>query len=180
MYLKPLKFLTASLLFLVLLPTLSFAASLDRFAGTYGGSADLIIEGETELRDLSTTIALTDEGFSVTWTSVVYKSDGRKTEKTYTIEFLPTDRANIFGSAMKTNMFGKQTPLDPLKGEPFVWSRLEGNTLSVFSLFINEVGEYDMQEYHRTLADGGLDLRFVGLSNGIPQKEIRAFLEREE
>ena len=100
-------------------------------------------------------------------------------ERTYQIEFVPSQRDSIYGSAMKTNIFGKQVPLDPLKGEPFVWARFEGDTFSVFSLFINEVGEYEMQEYHRTLADGGLNLLFRRVSNGVPQKEITAFLARQ-
>ncbi|MGB3244711.1 MAG: hypothetical protein WBB25_09260 [Sulfitobacter sp.] len=174
------KSLIVAVLLSVFVPTLTLASSIDRFYGTYVGEGDLIAEGESERRNLSTTIAPTKNGFSVTWTSVVYRSDGRHTVKSYTIEFLPSDRENIFGSAMKTNVFGKQIPLDPLQGEPFVWSRLDGDTLSVFSLFIDDVGQYDMQEYHRTLAEGGLDLRFVRLSKGQLQKEIRAFLKREE
>jgi hypothetical protein len=32
---------------------------------------------------------------------------------------------------------------DPLQGEPFVWARFEGDTLSGF-FFINVVGEYEI------------------------------------
>lgn len=165
---------------MLLLPMMAFAAQIEDFVGTYTGESDAVLEGETEPRDLSATIALTKDGFSVTWTSVVYRRDGRRTAKAYTIEFLPSERDGIYGSAMKMNVFGKQVPLDPLKGEPFVWARLDGDTLSVFSLFITEDGEYHMQEYHRTLADGGLDLLFRSLSHGDPQKEIRARLKRTQ
>lgn len=162
-----------------LFPMLVLAADIDRFVGTYVGEADLAIAGEAKQRDMSTTIQKTKDGFSVSWTSIIYRSDGKTKENTYDIEFVPSQRERIFGSAMKTNIFGKQTPLDPLRGEPFVWSRFEGDTFTVYSLFINEVGEYEMQEYHRTLAEGGLNLLFRRVSNGIPQKEIVAFLARQ-
>lgn len=161
-------------------PALLLAAPIERFVGSYSGEADVILEGEADLRDLNTTITSTDDGFSVTWSSGVEKIDGRQTNKTYTIEFLPSDRSDIYGSAMKTNVFGKNVPLDPLKGEPFVWARLEGDTLSLFSLFINEAGDHTIQEYHRTLAEGGLNLRFVKVDSGEPLQELRGFLKRED
>lgn len=159
---------------------LAHAATINDFLGTYSGSADIDVSGELERRDMSATIARTKTGFTISWTSIIARTDGRTTEKTYTIEFVPSDRDNIFGSAMQRNVFGKSVPLDPLKGEPFVWARLEADTLTVFSLFINESGDYEMQEYHRTLADGGLDLEFRRMRDGIAEKEIRTFLKRTD
>lgn len=172
------KLLALSFLVLVLASQGLQAAGLDRFVGTYAGTADYAIDGEQQPRALSTTIEITDDGFNVSWTSVIYKSDGEARENTYSINFVPSHRENIFSSAMKTNVFGKQTPLDPMNGEPFVWARVEGDRFTVFSLFINEEGDYEMQEYHRTLAEGGLDLLFLRLNKGVPQKEITAFLKR--
>lgn len=80
---------------------------------------------------------------------------------------------------MQTNVFGKQIPLNPLKGEPFVWSRVVNDTLTVFSLFINEAGDYEMQEYHRTLAEGGLSLEFRRFQNGLKVRTVETFLARE-
>jgi hypothetical protein len=163
----------------LLLPAIVFAADVDRFIGTYEGQAETVLDGETKGRDLRASVESSGKGFNLSWTSVSYKVGGDVKERTYEIEFVPSQRDSIYGSAMKTNMFGKQVPLDPLKGEPFVWARFESNTFSVFSLFINEVGEYELQEYHRTLVDGGLDLLFRRVSNGVPQKEITAFLARQ-
>jgi hypothetical protein len=176
-FLNPLQIL--SLAVFTLFPVLLWASDIDRFAGTYSGRSDTVLDGESQGRDLKTTISLTDDGFNISWTSITFKLDETPRAKTYEIEFVPSQRDNIYGSAMKTNMFGKQVPLDPLQGEPFVWSRFDDDTLSVFSLFINEVGEYEMQEFHRTLQDGGLDLLFRRVSNGVPQKEINAFLARQ-
>lgn len=163
-----------------LIPITTWAADIDQFVGTYIGEADVTIDGEAQARDMSVMIAAEGNGFTVRWTSVTYKIDSDAKSKTYTIEFVPSQRDGIYGSAMKSNMFGKQVPLDPLQGEPFVWARFEDDTLSVFSLYINEVGEYEMQEYHRTLVDAGLDLVFRRVSNGVSDTEITAFLEREE
>ncbi len=166
------------LMCLLLWPAVGHAANIDEFEGIFEGEAEFVFEGVTQRRDMSTTIKATKAGFVLSWTSVTYKGDGRTKTKTYTIEFSPSQRDNIYKSAMKTNVFGKETPLDPLQGEPFVWARLEGETLSLFSLFINDAGEYEVQEFHRTLVDGGLDLVFRLVHNGAAEKEIRTELKR--
>jgi hypothetical protein len=53
------------------------------------------------------------------------------------------------------------------------------DTLTVFSLFINEAGDYEMQEYHRTLAEGGLALEFRRFQNGEKVRAVETFLARE-
>ncbi|NNE53837.1 MAG: hypothetical protein HKN30_15725 [Sulfitobacter sp.] len=168
------------LLFVFLFNSIAYAADVDRFAGTYTGNAEFMADGEKQRRDLSTTITPNKNGFTLSWTSVTYKKDGRTKEATYTIEFVPSPREGIYSSAMKVNVFGKRRPLDPLNGEPFVWTRIEGDTFSTYSLFITESGEYEMQEYHRTLTEGGLDLIFRRIRDSELQREINAFLAREE
>lgn len=175
---KKIKFRYLSLIFFLLFSNIAFAANLEQFEGTYKGEAEFVFAGETQHRDMSATIRATKTGFVLSWTSVTYKDDGRTKSKTYTIEFIPSARDNIYKSAMKKNLFGNDEPLDPLHGEPFVWARLDGETLSVFSLFINSVGEYEVQEFHRTLTEGGLDLVFRRVHDGAAEKEIRTFLAR--
>ena len=96
----------------------------------------------------------------------------------YEIEFVPTDREGVFAAAQTRNVFGHSVQLDPMKGEPFVWSRIVGDTLSVYSLHVDAEGVYQIQEYHRTLAEGGLDLNYQSVRNGEIQRSIDAFLER--
>ena len=164
---------------LVLLPSFGFASGITPFVGTFAGQAEFEENGQTQKRDMSTTIEETKNGFTITWTSVTYKSDGRTKAKTYTIEFLPSQRDNIYQAAMKSNLFGKAVPLDPLAGEPFVWARLVDDTFSLYSLFINEAGEYEIQEFHRTLVEAGLELVFLRVRNGAPEREIRTVLQRQ-
>ncbi|MDG1169131.1 MAG: hypothetical protein P8N14_08030 [Sulfitobacter sp.] len=168
-----------ALLFL-LLPSFGMADDIQRFAGTYTGFAEITVDGNVLKRDMSVTIEPTKDAFELSWTSVTYRADGRVKKQTYTIDFVPSARDNIFQSAMKKNLFGKSTPLDPLQGEPFVWARFVGDTFSVFSLFINEIGDYEMQEFHRTLVDDGLELVFRRVHNGVPEREITTKLMREE
>jgi hypothetical protein len=163
----------------IALPSMTKADIITPFLGAYIGSAKFVEGGKTVHRDMSARIEETDDGFSISWTSATYKPDGRIKEKSYTIEFVPSVRDGIYASAMQTNVFGKQIPLNPLKGEPFVWSRIVDDTLTVFSLFINEAGNYEMQEYHRTLAEGGLDLEFRRFQNGDKVRAVETFLKRE-
>jgi hypothetical protein len=79
---------------------------------------------------------------------------------------------------MKRNVFGHDVQLDPMKGEPYVWARIHGDTLSVYSLFVAEDGGYEIQQFDRTLATGGLDLDFQSVRNGEIQRTVSTFLTR--
>ena len=134
-------------------------------------------------RDISVTIGPTRKkgGFFVSWTTVSRKSGKQASKmkrKVYDIKFRPTQRSGIFSSAMKTNVFGGQTTLDPLQGEPFVWARIKGDTLTVHTLTITVEGDYEMQIYNRTLNDQGLLLEYSRLRSGEQLKQITAPLVR--
>ena len=101
------------------LPTL--AADVSDFLGTFTGTAKISSDGSEADRDMSVTISDAKGGFTLSWTSIIHKTDGRVKENKYTITFTPSQRDGIFASAMKTNVFGKAVPLDPLKGDPYVW-----------------------------------------------------------
>lgn len=153
---------------------------LQRFVGEYAGSAEVTrADGSSENRDMSVIIDTTKEGFAVEWTSVTYKSDGRRKEKSYSIEFHPSDREGIYAAAMKRNVFGHSVQLDPMKGEPYVWGRVYGDTLTVFSMFVDDQGGYEMQQFDRTLTDSGLTLEFTSTRNGHHQKSVTTFLQRQ-
>lgn len=166
---------------LALLLSVSAAlADIAPFVGSYAGSADIELQdGSVQKRDMSVKIGETDDGFEVEWTSVSYRSDGRTKAKTYKIEFIPSGRGDVFAAAMQRNVFGHAVQLDPMKGEPYVWARLEGPTLTVYSLFVREDGGYDIQQFDRTLAENGLDLHFTRFGNGVKDREVKTFLARE-
>jgi len=165
---------------LLSVPVPAGAATIADFAGSYKGTAEIRSEdGTTRKRDMSVDISVTKKGFKVEWSTVTYKPDGSAKEKTYSIDFIPTDRSGVFAAAMRKNVFGHEVQLDPMKGEPYVWSHLHGDTLTVFSLFVDEQGEYEMQQFSRTLADGGLQLEFSSVRNGEKQRAISTFLKRQ-
>ena len=173
-----LRFAAAASAALLLFAASAPAADFDRFIGSYSGSAQVENNGVSSQRDMSVTIGATKQGFEVNWKSISHKADGRIKEKEYTINFLPTQRGGIYSSAMGVNVFGNPIPLDPMKGDPYVWSRITGDTLTVFSLLIDDRGGYEMQEYNRSLAAGGLNLEYKRIRNGEKLKSISVFLEK--
>ncbi len=155
-------------------------ADIARFVGTYSGSAMVTnVDGTAHHRDMSVEISETKKGFVVQWTSTRYRTDGSEKAKSYKINFQPSDRGNVFAAAMGKNVFGHDVQLDPMQGEPYVWARLVGDTLSVFSLFVTDIGGYELQQYDRTLVDEGLQLDFKRLSNGLPLRSVTTLLTRE-
>jgi hypothetical protein len=176
----PGRVISAIVVLLMLLTLPAHASPISRFVGEYTGSASLVsTDGSKPHRNMNVVISESKKEFTVQWTSTTIKPDGRVKEKSYSINFTPSDRDGIYAAAMEQNLFGQSVQLDPMKGEPYVWGRISGDTLSVFSLFVNEEGGYEMQQYDRTLADGGLQLDFSLSSNGEELRSVSAFLERQ-
>ncbi len=154
------------------------AAAIDPFLGNYTGRT--ISSGEDGLseRDLAVTIEKLDKGFRVAWTTVSQRPDGSLKRKAYRIDFKPSVRPSIYSSSMRKNKFGRSVPLDPLKGEPYVWAKIEGRTLTVYALLITDQGGYEMQVYRRTLSAQGLELSFNRFRDGQRLKAIEGTLVR--
>lgn len=159
-------------------PALAADAALAQFFGTYVGEATQAPNEPLEQRDLTTKISPHDtNGFTLEWTTVIRRADG-PARRSYKVSFSPSDRPGIFGSAMRNDMFGQSGPLDPLKGDPYLWARLSGRTLTVHALLITDDGGYEVQTYERTLAEGGMVLRFSRNDNGREMKTVVGKLKR--
>jgi hypothetical protein len=155
-------------------------ADISRFVGNYVGSAEVTLaDGTKQPRDMNVGIAETRNGFRVDWTTATIRPDGSRNPKSYSIEFVPSDRGDVYAAAMKRNVFGHDVQLDPMKGEPYVWARIVGDTLSVYSLFVSEDGGYEIQQFDRTLARGGLTLDYQSVRNGKINRTVSTFLERQ-
>ena len=160
-------------------PAQASDAAIDAFFGRYSGSAISTSDEGLSKRDLSVHIDDAGAGaFSLDWITFTRKADGRRKRKSYSITFKPTKRENIYASAMQRDKFGNAVPLDPLKGEPYVWARIQGKTLTVHALHIIEDGGYELQIYERTLREKGLDLRFSRIRNGEQLRVITGSLVR--
>ena len=78
------------------------------FVGDYVGSAEVVTaDGERIPRDMSVSIRANKKGFTVEWTSTTRKPDGRLKSKSYSIDFLPTERKGIYSAGMRRNVFGQ-------------------------------------------------------------------------
>ena len=152
---------------------------IEPFFGHFEGKT--IVEGDdaTTSRDLAVDIQPDGDAFRVIWTTATRQADGDIKRKTYSIGFQATKRPGIFRSTMGTDMFGNRVPLDPMKGDPYVWSRVADGTLTVYSLQITDDGGYDLQVYERRL-DGPdrMSLRFSRFREGEPPRELTAILKR--
>ena len=151
---------------------------IQSFYGAYEGESISTSDEDLGKRDLAIAIVPRKNGFNLTWTTITYADGSSGVRKTYSIDFVPTRRDNIYSSAMRTDMFGNRVPLNPLEGDPFVWATIHGKTLTVYALLITPAGGYEMQTYHRTLTGQGLHLEFSRLRNGVPQRFITGTLVR--
>ncbi len=144
------------------------AASADftAFFGEYEGEAVSENDGEVRKRDLRVNISAFENGFTVNWISVTKRPNGKLNRKEHAINFLPTRRENIFRSGERKDLFGNAVPMDPLKGDPYVWARIHDETLTVHALHVLEDGGYEMQTYARTRIPEGLSLRYSRVRDG--------------
>lgn len=164
----------------VSLPSVAWAADpWEKFVGTYMGLGRDMSDNKAT-RDLEVVITPRDsgKGFRVEWTAVVYRADSTLDRRTMAVEFLPGGRDGVFGAAMRKDMFGQAVALDPLKGEPYVWSVIQGDTLIVHMLLILDDGAYQMQSYYRTLTPDGMKLVFKRTSGGVTETAVEADLMR--
>ncbi|WP_258548802.1 MULTISPECIES: hypothetical protein [Thalassospira] len=162
-------------------PFVAQAASIDPFVGDYHGVTIEHADGELQARDLDVSIEKTERGFNVDWATVIHKKDGREKNVSLSIEFYSTERPDIYGSAMRSGLFGKRIPNDPLKGEPFFWARIVGKTLTIHALYITDEGGYEMQVYERKLDDdGNMDLVFSRFRDGKQIRDITGKLTRQK
>jgi hypothetical protein len=173
----------AILLFTALLAAAGNACAqegITPFIGEFRGRAISESTNGLDERDLSVVIeARKKGGFVLEWTTVSRgSSSGRLKKSSYTVEFIATKRPNIYSSAMKTNVFGGRQALDPLKGDPYVWARIDGRTLTQYVMIITDEGGYEMQTYERTLIASGMSLRFSRVRDGKVLKEVNGTLER--
>jgi hypothetical protein len=149
------------------------------FIGEFAGKSSSEVDGVEKRRDLSVDISETKDGFNVSWTTTTFKKDKPKT-KSYSIDFIESDREHIYQAAQKKNVFGGREPLDPMKGDAYAWARVEGQKLTIYALVITEDGGFEMQTYDRILlGDDNLHLKFSRIRDGETLKTIDTNLYRQ-
>lgn len=152
------------------------ALGIEAFFGEFEGEAVTDQEGELRTRDLRVKISAVKRGFNVNWISVTKRSDGKLKRKEYSIDFHPTRRKGIYRSGERRDMFGNAVPRDPMQGEPYVWARIHGDTLTVHALHVLEDGGYEMQTYERKRVPEGLDLKYSRVRDGKILRTVNGML----
>ena len=179
-------FWTRTLLVLVVTGwTLTASAARDYseaepFYGEFEGEAVMTTDGEITQRDLRVKISPHSEGFTVGWIAVSRKPSGKVKRKEQTIDFYPTRRDHIYRSGERRDFFGNPVPRDPLKGDPYVWARIDGSTLTIYAMHVLEDGGYEMQVFERTRIPEGLELKYHRVRDGEVLRTITGILREVE
>ena len=111
----------------------------------------------------STTLA--GSGPISAWAVDPNNPDIRRREATLT--FRPSDRADIYEAT------ASESPLD---GGVMSWARIDGNTLSIYQMTLNDTGGYELTSYDRTLTGTGMELAFRRLRDGDEVRTVTARL----
>lgn len=156
------------------------AASIADFAGTWRGVEVAEVGGDSPPAvtpaDLGLTVAPEQRGFRLNWK----RPDGERVEAA----FAPTDRPGVFDVQPSTNpllgLFFSPATGNPLEGETLLWSRLEGRTLVLYSLQLDQGGGFTLHRAAWTLQDDGrhLALDYSRLAEGPTKAIVAARLER--
>jgi hypothetical protein len=99
------------------------------------------------------------------WTALSRKGAGDPLARSEVeARFEPTDRPGVFAfdpeqSSMLLSLFGDPATSNPLEGEPLLWARLDGETVSVYGLAINPDGSFDLYQHVRALSAEGMTVR---------------------
>jgi hypothetical protein len=150
------------------------------FIGEYVGQAVFSTPKGLSKRDLDVVIRRETEGFSVEWTTDTQRPNGRIKSDRYFVAFKATPRPGFYLPTNKIDRYGQSVAIDPLKGDPQLIARIQGQTFTVFATILEEDGTVQTQAYDRTLVPGGMKLTFKSVRNGRPQKDIKADLKLKE
>lgn len=157
--------------------TAAYGSDVGRFAGQWRGAVIETSDGvDIAAEDMLLNLAPTDDGFELEW-----NAPGGGTER---VRFVKTkDQPGVFSTrASKGGLLGflSSGELNPLAGDPLTWARLDGDTLVVYKLVIDDLGGFTLDRYERMLQDGMLWLHFTRRAHGEPQRSLVARLERVE
>jgi hypothetical protein len=156
---------------LVLASTAAVAAdqaSIRDFAGDWRGvevtKNDQAIAAKPQ--DLDLRLSSEDDGFRLSWIRFSREPGGGLEREKAEASFAPTDRPGVFAfrpgpTSLLGRLFGDPATANPLDGKTLLWARLDGATLTVYSLSIDDHGRFDLNRYARTLTDHQISLQYT-------------------
>lgn len=142
------------------------------FFGTFSGggvaqNADSAYFAVTA-RDFDVSIHAAGKGFRIAWTSVIRRGGDPKHPN---VRRRHADKV-LQPYGKRPGVFRCTDSGDPLKGKDLCWARIEGNTLSMFMMTIDDDGIYELQQYDRTLSGSGMKLTFKSWRDGDEQRTV--------
>ncbi len=143
-------------------------ARIDDFNGDWHGAELQASNATVTLApgDLDVELRVEGSGFHMAWTGLERQADGRLERQKVEASFTPTDRPGVFAfdpgkPSLLSRLFADPATANPLKGETLLWARLDGPTLTVYSLSIDDHGRFDLDRCARTLADHGMTVHYT-------------------
>lgn len=161
---------------------------LDAFMGAYVGTGIAERGGaDAEKRDLDVTIEpYKNTGFTVRWITVMLGPEGERAgpdvrRRALEDNFVPSeDLEDVYVLAPTGGLFTRAEVPNPLKGEPMRWASVQDNTLTVYSLGISSTDGTELQIYHRTLTESGMDINFLRMQDENVELRVHGSLIRTE
>jgi hypothetical protein len=149
--------------------------SIAAFFGTWRGSA--LSESAVSVyfrlteRDLDVVVGPSGNGFTITWTTVLRQSGDPNNptvkRRSTTLNFIASAQPNVWRAVNSG---------DPVAGQPAIWARIKGKTLTINSMVVNSDGGFEMQVYDRTLSGLGMELEFTRVEDGEPVRTAKGRL----
>ncbi len=177
----PQRYAAAAVLTLLWLTTSSAVHSerdaLFGFAGGYIGVrvVEATVRPTLTPADIHLDVRARDEGFVLRWQSLTESAD---IKHHYEVVFDKTTLPGIFLAGMRCNVFGHSIPLDPARGEPYVWAHLAEDRLTLYAMSIANDGSHDLSRYRYRRDGNGLTLEFRRMKDDQPLESARAVLRR--
>ena len=144
---------------------------IEAFFGRWSGSA--ISQSVTTstmgdgARDLDVTISGTEEGFEITWITVIIPSgveEGSETRRRTTTASYRRSGPSGFEAEGAQGVGA---------GKSYSWARIEKRGLLVYVFEIDEEGVYDLSHYVRTISESGvMDLSFTRVRDGTTVRRV--------
>jgi hypothetical protein len=160
-------------------------ASIRDFAGDWRGVE--VTKNDQALaatpQDLDLRLSPESDGFRLSWIRFSRAPDGGLEREKAEASFAPTDRPGVFAfrpgpTSLLDRLFGDPATANPIDGKTLLWARLDGATLTVYSLSIDDHGRFDLNRYARTLADHQMSLQYTRRSENDVILTLEGRLEK--
>lgn len=113
------------------------------------------------------------KGFIITWSTLYVDEENPsalKIKDSTEIKFAATKNPALFKQAKAPELW---------TGKPHYWARIDGDTLNVSAIVLDEDGTYDVTHYARTVQGDAQRVEFTRFKDGQLQRQVTGTLERK-